>query len=175
MRSRFRSRAAGLTIEARHGYWAPNHAVTAAEQAQNEIEDAVFSRSEIQDIPVKLHTEIFKPNEAPGVSSGESQLLIEARVDLNSLKFKKSDDRNRDTLTVVTGVFDDNGRYVKGTQTVLEMQLKDQTLAAVRGSGPMKVSKATFDMPPGRYVVRVVVRDSEGRSMAAQNQGVEVP
>lgn len=159
----------GLTIEARRGYWAPNHAVSAAEQAQEEIEDAVFSRSEMQDIPVKLHTEIFRQSEA------KSQLLIESRVDLNSLKFKKADDRNRDTLTIVTGIFDENGRYVKGNQTVLEMQLKDQTLAVVRSSGPMKVSKASFDIPPGRYVVRVVVRDSEGRSMAAQNEGVEIP
>lgn len=159
----------GLTIEARRGYWAPNHAVSAAEQARDEIEDAVFSRSEIKDIPVRLHTEIFK--QSPAVT----QLLIEARVDLTSLKFNRSGERNRDTLTIVTGVFDDNGRYVKGNQTVLEMQLKDQTLATVRSSGPMKVSKATFDMPPGRYVVRVVVRDSEGHSMAAQNEGVEIP
>jgi VWFA-related protein len=165
---------AGLTAEARRGYWAPNHAVSAAEQAQEEVEDAVFSRQEISDIPVKLHTEIFKQSEATGAFSGNAQLLIEARVDLNTLKFRKADDRNRDTLTVVTGLFDENGRYIKGTQTVLELQLKDQTLESVRGSGPMKVSKVTFDLPPGRYVVRVVVRDTEGRSMAAQNQGVDI-
>lgn len=166
---------AGLTVEARRGYWAPNHAVSAAEQAQEEVEDAVFSRQEISDIPVKLHTEIFKRSEAPGAFSGSAQLLIEARVDLNSLKFKKADDRNRDTLTVVTGLFDENGRYMQGTQTVLEMQLKDRTLESARGSGPMKVSKVTFDVAPGRYVVRVVVRDLEGRSMAARNEGVEIP
>ncbi len=159
---------ASLTVEARRGYWAPNHAVSAAEQAQEEVEDAMFSRQEILDIPVKLHTEIFKQSEA------KAQLSIETRIDLKALKFKKADDRNRDTLTVVTGLFDENGRYVKGTQTVLDMQLKDQTLESARGSGPMKVSKVTFDVPPGRYVVRVVVRDLEGRSMAAQNEGVEI-
>jgi hypothetical protein len=37
------------------------------------------------------------------------------------------------------------------------------------------VVKESFEVRPGRYVVRVVVRDSEGRSMAAQNAGVEIP
>jgi hypothetical protein len=94
-------------------------------------------------------------------------------VDLKGLKFKKTDDRNRDTLTVVTSLFDENGRYVKGTQRTMEMQFRDQTLEAVRNSG--LTVKESFDVPPGRYVVRVIARDSEGRSMAAQNEGVEIP
>ena len=79
----------------------------------------------------------------------------------------------RNTLTVVTGLFDQNGRYVKGTQRTLDMQLRDQTLDAGKSSGLLV--KESFDVPPGRYVVRVVVRDTEGRSMAAQNEGVDIP
>jgi hypothetical protein len=159
---------AGLKIEARRGYWAPNHAVTPAEEAKEEIEDAMFSREEMQDIPLKLHTEFFKQNEA------KAQLTIETQVDLKRLKFKKAGDRNRDSLTVVTGLFDENGRYVKGTETTVDMQLRDQTLESAQGSATVKVSKVSFDVPPGRYVVRVVVRDLEGRSMAAENAGVVI-
>jgi hypothetical protein len=53
------------------------------------------------------------------------------------------------------------------------MQLRDQTLEAGRNSG--LTVKESFDVPPGRYVVRVIARDSEGRSMAALNEGVEIP
>jgi hypothetical protein len=56
--------APGLTIDARRGYWAPNHALSAAEEAREEIEDAMFSRQEISDIPVKVHTGFFKKSEA---------------------------------------------------------------------------------------------------------------
>ena len=87
--------------------------------------------------------------------------------------FEHVHDRNRDTLTAVTSVFDQNGRYLKGTEKTMEMQLRDQTLEAGKGAG--LVVKESFDLPPGRYVVRVVVRDTEGRSMATQNQGVEIP
>jgi hypothetical protein len=33
----------------------------------------------------------------------------------------------------------------------------------------------TFDIASGRYVVRVVVRDSEGSTMAARNGTVNIP
>jgi VWFA-related protein len=157
----------GLKIEARRGYWAPNHSISPAEEAKEEIQDAVFSREEMLDIPVKLHTEFFKQSES------KAELTVETRIDLKGLKFRKADDRNRDTLTVVTGLFDQNGRYVKGTERTLDMQLRDQTMDAARNSG--LALKESFDIAPGRYVVRVVVRDTEGRSMAAQNEGVEIP
>jgi VWFA-related protein len=158
---------ANLKIEARRGYWAPNHSLSPAEEAKEEIEDAVFSREERLEIPVKLHTEFFKQSES------KAQLTVETRVDLKSVKFRKVEDRNRDTLTVVTGLFDENGRYVKGTERTMEMQLRDQTLDAGKNSG--LVVKESFDIQPGRYIVRVVVRDTEGRSMAAQNEGIDIP
>jgi len=158
---------ANLKVEARRGYWAPNHAVGPAEEAREEVQDAVFSRDERMEIPVKLHTEFFKQSEA------KAELTVETLVDLKALKFRKADDRNRDTLIVVTGLFDQNGRYVKGTERTMDMQLRDQTLETALNSGMMV--KESFDIPPGVYVVRVVVRDSEGRSMAARNEGVEIP
>ena len=159
--------SAKLTIEARRGYWAPNHGVTPAEQAKEDIEDAVFSREEFRDIPIRLHTEFFKQAET------KAELTVETRVDLKNLPFKKTDDRNRDTVVVVTGLFDQNGRYVNGVERTMDLRLRDQTLESARNSG--LAVKESFDIPPGRYIVRVVVRDSEGRSMAAQNEGVEIP
>ncbi len=153
-------------IEARHGYWAPNHAVDPAEEAREEVEDAVFSREEMLGIPVKVHTEFFKQDPA------KAQLTVETRVDMRGLKFKKADDRNRDNLTVVTSLFDENGRYLKGTQRTFEMNLRDQTLDVAMKAG--LTVKEGFDIPPGRYIARVVVRDSEGNSLAAQNQGIEI-
>jgi hypothetical protein len=157
----------GLKIDARRGYWAPNHSLSPAEEAKEEIEDAVFSRDELRDIPVKLHTEFFKQSEA------KAELTVETRIDLKGLKFRKADDRNRDTLSIVTGLFDQNGRYIKGTERTMEMQLRDPTLEAGKNSGLLV--KESFDIAPGRYIVRVVVRDTEGRSMAAENEGVEIP
>jgi VWFA-related protein len=156
----------GLELQARRGYWAPNHAEDAAEQAANEIRDAVFSLDELRDIPADVTTEFLK------LSDTAAELTIDAHLDLNGLKFRTAGDRSEDTLTVVTGVFDQDGHYVRGIQRVIDMRLREQTLAKLLNSG-MAV-KETFDVPPGRYVVRVVVRDSDGQAMAARNGTVDI-
>jgi hypothetical protein len=36
-------------------------------------------------------------------------------------------------------------------------------------------AKTTLDAAPGKYVLRLMVRDSEGQAMAAKNGLVEIP
>ncbi len=157
----------GATLQARRGYWAPNHAVDAAEAAKEEITDAIFSRDQISEIPVDLQTEFFKS------ADEKVELTVVAHVNADGLHFRKVEDRNNDTVTVVTGLFDENGNFVSGLQRVVTLHLRDKTLASVQKSG-IEV-KEVFNVAPGRYVVRLVVRDGEGRAMAARSGGVEIP
>jgi hypothetical protein len=98
---------ASLKIDARRGYWAPNHAVDAAERAKEEIQDAVSSLAEVREISVDVTTDFFKSNDS------NAELTVEAHLGLNGLKFKTAGDRNENTLTVVTALIDQNGRYCK--------------------------------------------------------------
>jgi hypothetical protein len=96
-----------------------------------------------------------------------------ARVNVKNLRFRKADGRNNDNLTVLSGLFDRNGNYITGTQKVVELHLLDPTLDKLLNSG---ISVRTnFDVAPGSYVVRLVVRDSEGQTMAARNGVVDIP
>jgi hypothetical protein len=52
------------------------------------------------------------------------------------------------------------------------MHWKDQTLEHKLDSGI--TLKTSFDVKPGSYLVRLVVRDSEGQSMSAENGSVEI-
>jgi hypothetical protein len=158
---------AGYQVQARHGYFVQRHALDPAEQAKQEVEEAFFSRDEMHDLPVELHTQFFKTGEY------KAKLSILERVDIRHLRFRKLDGRNHNTLTVVGGVFDRNGNYVSGTQKVVEMRLKDQTLETLPESGI--TVKSTLDVASGSYVIRLVVRDSEGQLMSAQNGVVEIP
>ena len=156
----------GLDIQARRGYWAPNHAANAAEQAKEEIQEAVFSLEELRDIPVDVTTDFFK------TSDTSAELTVESHLNLNGLKFRASGDRRAGTLTIVTGLFDQDGHYVKGIQRIIDLRLREQTLEKLLSSGI--AVQETFDLPPGRYVARVVVRDSEGETMAARNATVQI-
>jgi VWFA-related protein len=157
----------GLTVQARRGYWAPRHEVDSAEAAREVIRDTVFSREEVSGIPVDLETEFFK------ASDSKSELTVTARLHPRDLGFRKAEERNNDTLTVVAGVFDSNGNYISGIERVLEMHLRDETFAALETSGI--AVKESFNLAPGRYIVRLVVRDAGGDTMAARNAGVEIP
>jgi VWFA-related protein len=156
-----------LTLQARRGYYAPKHAVDASEEAKQEIEDALFSQEELHDLPVGLHTQFFKSSEA------DAKLTVLAHVDVKHLHFRKADGRNWNDLTMVSALFDRNGNYLQGKENTLEMRLKDATLENKLGSGI--TLKASFDVKPGSYLVRLVVRDKEGRLMSAENGAVEIP
>ena len=159
--------ANGLGVQARRGYYAPRRADNLEDQAREEIQEALFSRDESNDIPVDLHTQFFK------TSDTAAKLAVIARLDLRHLRFRKAEERNRNTLTVTAGLFDRNGIFISGLQKVVGMQLRDQTLQTVMNAG---ISVRTnFDVTPGTYVIRVVVRDSEGQTMSARNGAVEIP
>ena len=159
--------SANLTVQARGGYWAPKHAVDSAEAAIEEIQETVFSREEIQGIPLNVQTEFF--------ASGDQKfdLTVTAQLDVKGLRFNRTQDRNNDTLTVVAGLFDPSGNYIAGVEKVVELHLRDRTLETFQNAG-IGV-KENFNVAPGRYLIRVVVRDSGGKTITARNGGVEIP
>ena len=156
-----------VNLQARRGYFAPRHTADAAEEAKQEIEEALFSREEMHDLPVELHTQFFK------ISDISARLSVLARVDLKQIRFRKVDGRNRNDLTVASGLFDRNGNFISGSEKTIEMRLKDETLGT-KLNAPITV-RTNFDVKPGTYVVRLVVRDTEGQLMSAANGAVEIP
>jgi VWFA-related protein len=155
-----------LSLQARRGYYAPRKFADANEQAKQEIEDEMFSQEELHNLPVTLHTQFFK------ASDQEAKLSVLAHVDVKQLHFRKVSGRNQDVLTCVSALFNRNGNFVEGTQKVVTMHLKDDTLEHKMASGI--TLKTNFDVKPGSYLVRLVVRDSEGQLMSAENGAVEI-
>jgi len=154
------------SVQARRGYLAPKQASGPEQEAKQEIEDALFSQEEMHDLPIDLHTQFFKP------SAGEAKLTVLAHIDVRQVHFHKADGRNNSNLTIVSGVFDHNGNLVTGIAKTLQMHLKDETLANQMGPG-LNV-KTNFDVKPGSYLVRLVVRDAEGQ-IAAENGAIQIP
>jgi len=127
----------------------------------------LFSQEEILDIPVDLQTQYFKNDQA------EARLSVLTHLDVKSVRFRKALGRNNDRLTIVTGIFDENGQYVTGVEKIIDMKLRDTTYERLSHSG--LTVKSSFDVKPGTYLVRLVVRDAEGAQMAARNGAVVIP
>ncbi len=156
-----------LTIQARHGYYAPRRLDDADETARQEIEAALYSREEMQELPIDLHTQFFKTD------AGTAKLAVLVRLQLKQFKFRKVEGRNNNVVTMVAGIFDRNGHYLQAIKKTIELRLKDDTLANRMNQGV--TVRTSFDVTPGTYLVRLVVRDSEGQLMSATNGAVEIP
>jgi len=156
-----------FSIQSRRGYYAPRTIADPNEQAKQEIEEALFSQDEIHDLPLELQTQFFKKDQT------EARLAVLTHLDLKGLRFRKAEGRNRDDLTVATAIFDENGNLVAGGEKIVEMRLMDTTVDRLGRSG--LTVKSSFDIKPGTYLVRQVVRDTEGSQMAARNGAVVIP
>lgn len=156
-----------LSVQARRGYYAPEGAENADARARRELEEAVFSRAVRDDLPMEVHTEFRK------VSQADTKLLVMTRVDARYVPFRKEEGRYLDRLVFVTALFDRDGKYINGKEKVLEMRLLDATREKLAASGI--TMQTSLNAAPGKYLVRMVVRDDEGELLSTQNQTVEIP
>ena len=117
------------------------------------IEQAIFSQEEEQALPLACQTQFFKTPE-------DARLTVVAHITTKGLRFARVGDRSKDKLTMATAAFDENGNPLKGYEKTLDMQLKDATLDRLNRSG-INI-KSAFDLQPGNFLVRIVVRDFEG-------------
>ncbi len=100
--------------------------------------------------------------------------MVGAKVGLESIRFRKVRDRNVGVMTLVSAVFDRNGNYVKGVQKDVILKLPDEMREKFLQEGGVNIDTELL-LPPGGYLVRVVVRDSDGVAVGARNGSVEIP
>jgi len=155
------------TLQARRGYFAPKVLADPTAAAKQEIQEAIFSQEEIHDLPMDLQTQFFRKD------ASAARLAVLTHFDLKGIRFRKAEGRNLDNLTIATAIFDENGNFVTGGEKLLTMKLLDTTFDKLSHSG--LTIKSSFDIKPGTYLVRQVVRDAEGAQMAALNGAVVIP
>jgi len=159
--------AKGFSMQARHGYYAPRKSEDPATQEKEEIREAVFSREETQDLPIDVHTQFFMKTES------DACITVQTSVDLHPLRFRKEEDRNVDKLLFVTVLFDQDGHEIGAQEKSVDLQLRDGSLERYLQSGI--TMENLFDVKPGTYLVRTVVRDSASGEISGLNRTVEIP
>jgi hypothetical protein len=157
----------GLSVLARRGYFAPRKSEDATSQEKEEIREAVFSQDESHELPIEVHTQFFMMSET------DARVTVLTRLDLRPLHFRKEVDRNVDKLTFVTVLFDQDGHEISAQEKTVDFHMHDITLEHYQQTG--MTLKTIFNIKPGTYLVRSVVRDSESGQIAGLNRTVEIP
>jgi VWFA-related protein len=156
-----------LTVQARRGYFAPKQAADPSVRVKEDIQETLFSQDEMRELPVDVRTQFFVK------SNTDVQLTVLAHVDVHPLHFSKQEDRNVNNLTFVTALFDRDGHMVTVKEKTIQLRLLDATLTALLPRG--LTLPLHFDVKPGTYLVRTVVRDSEAGQISGVNRTVEIP
>jgi VWFA-related protein len=156
-----------FTVQARRGYFASDTALAEQAPSTDELHQVVFSLEERHELPAEVSTKVEKLNDQ------KSTLTVSIHVDIASLRYRKEADRSVNTLIFDTALFDHDGKHLSGKEGSLELHLKDGSLEKFSKSGIN--AKTSFEVVPGTYRVREVVRDSESTGMSALNCEVQVP
>ncbi|HWW14145.1 MAG TPA: VWA domain-containing protein [Candidatus Dormibacteraeota bacterium] len=154
-------------IQARNGYYAPKKSVDPEEAAKEEVREALFSRDEMVSVPVQLKAAFYKLDDM------SAQLTVLTHLDISRIRLRKADGRSCNDVVLATGVFDTNGQLVDGEMKEITLKLKDSTMEKMSQTG--LTIKTTFTVKPGTYVVRSVVRGSEGGQLTARNLTTVIP
>lgn len=154
-------------IQARNGYFARKKLDDPEEEAKEEVRETLFSGEEIVTVPIQLKTQFFNMN------ATSSQLTVYTHLDIQGIRLRKVDGRNRDDIVLATGVFDRNGQLVDGQMKEIALKLQDATVERLKQSG--LTFRAVFQVKPGSYIVRSVLRGLEGGQLTARNLTTVIP
>ena len=156
----------GLEVQARRGYYAPSKTQDAAAEEKEELRGALFSQEDVNELPSDLRTQYFR------LSQSQARLSVFTHVDIGSIHFAKENGRNLDQLTILVAVFDENGNIVVVKQKEVTFRLRDETLDRLRKSG--LTARTSFDVKPGSYLLRQVVRDGTSSVMSGLSRSVQI-
>lgn len=158
--------AGDYSLEARRGYYAPRKEDAQGTAAHDEIEQALFSQEVLDGVPVELQTQYFMLNQQ------QARLSVRAHLDLRAMHFRKEQGRNLNQLTIVTALFNQDGKYLTAKEKILNFHMLDQSLERLSRDG--LDARISFDVDPGTYLVREVVRDAEGGQISGLNRTVKI-
>ena len=88
-----------------------------------------------------------------------------------ALHLRRAAGRSLDSLRAVVALFDPDGGYVTGAQKTVNLRLKEETL---KQKDPAITLHWEFDVDPGTYLVRLVVREQESKVMTTVNRTVKI-
>jgi len=163
-------RRPGVTVRARTGYIAPKgepaKTSSATPEASAELQQALNS-------PIPVRGLSLTASAVPFRSGAKASVLIVAEIDGSRFTFTEKDGRLWNAVELVALPVDAAGRPVEGTRDELSITPRPQTRDAIIAKGVRMTRR--LDLAPGRYQLRVGVREAGSGSAGSVPIDLEVP
>ncbi len=162
----------GVTVRARKGYVAPRGrapepAKVAANGPSPELRDAMDSPLPLTGLPLALTAVVFK-GPAP-----KGSVVISTLIAGNMLPFVEDAGMMKNDLEVLAIATDDKGKAFPTDRATVNLNMKPDTAKRVSATGFRVIQ--SLDLAPGRYNLRVAVREGNTRKAGSVTFDLEVP
>ena len=156
----------GIKLEYRPGYYAPaDFKHSGKEDREQELEDQLASDLPATDIPVYMDALYFRLDE------NRFFMPVSLVVPGSQIPFVKGEDKDKATLDVIGSVIDDAKRPVGRIRDTVKLNL-DPSLEARQKNIQYTTS---FNLPPGHYQLKFVVRENQTGRMGSFIAEVTLP
>ena len=162
----------GFTVRARKGYVAPRGRApeapkTAANGPSPELKDAMESPLPLPGLPLAITAAVFK-GPAP-----KGSVVISTLVAGSALPFADNGGMMKNDLEVLGIATDDKGKAFTTDRSTVNLNMKPDTAQRVTATGLRVIQ--SMELNPGRYTLRVAVREANTRKAGSVTFDLEVP
>jgi VWFA-related protein len=162
----------GLTVRARKGYVAPRgRAPETKAAAKNgpslELKEALESPLPLPGLPLAVTASVFK-GPAP-----KGSVVISTFVHGASLPLSEANGMFKNDLEVLAIATDDKGKSFSTDRNTVNLNMKPDTAKRVQVTGFRVIQ--SLDLAPGRYLLRVAVKESNTSKAGMVTYDLEVP
>jgi VWFA-related protein len=162
----------GVEVRARKGYFAPLEGGKVADEAKPgvdpQFQEALDSPYEIDAIPLRMSSFVFEE-----ALLGKARVVVAFDTDVRGFAFEEKDGRFYDTLEFLLVVAHrETGEFFRYDQK-LEMKLLPETRQKMLASWLPLLRD--FELAPGGYQAKVVVRDKNSARVGSVIHEFEVP
>jgi len=162
----------GLEVRARKGYVAPRGRApeakpTTANSSSPELREAIESPLPLPGLPLGMTAVVFK-GPAP-----KGSVVISTLVNGSTLPFSEAGGMFKNDLEVLAMATDEKGKTTYGDRNTVNLSMKPDTVNRVKATGFRVIQ--SMDLAPGRYQLRVAVREGNTRKAGSVTFDLEVP
>jgi VWFA-related protein len=156
----------GIKLEYRPGYYAPaDFRHSGREDREQELEDQLASDLPATDIAVYLDAMYFR------LDQNRFYVPVSLLVPGSQIPFVRGGDKDKATLDIIGAVIDEVKRPVGRVRETVKLNL-DQSLGARQKNIEYTTS---FDLPPGKYDLKFVVRENQAGRMGSFEATITLP
>jgi hypothetical protein len=156
----------GIKLEYRPGYYAPaDFQHSGREDREQELNDELASDLPATDIPVYLDAMYFR------LDANRFYMPVSLLIPGSQIPFVKGGDKDKATLDILGEVIDEVKRPVGHVRETVKLNL-DQSVGARQKNIEYTTS---FNLPPGKYQLKFVVRENQTGRMGSFMADITLP